>query len=204
MLLSSQTQNSLSWWLTTPALTVKKSFLITWNFITTNASFSGWRGVFSCLAVEETKLLINILDLRAVMLALQHSIPNQGAVRQCNNSGLHQPSGCLERSKSDHLVDLCGPHLKSGQLESGLFQPPLPWSRGVDPLSSCLQSGMLKIRDSGCGHLRQQTTSGCCQNQGPSSFKWFDNLLVSVQANLGLPSSANPTLLKYIERKKWF
>lgn len=120
MLLSSQTRISLSWWIITLALSVRKSFLpYHWKVLTTHANLSGWGIVFQFLqgtwSREDTKLPIDILEHRAVRLSLWrwtsllkgHPIWVQS---QCHYSGINQKSqghkepGCFEESKTDILV----------------------------------------------------------------------------------------------------
>ena len=70
---------SLSWWLSPPNLGSGRSFLpVVWTIVTTDASLSGWGGVLKDQTVqgvwsaEESRLPINILELRAIFLSLSH------------------------------------------------------------------------------------------------------------------------------------
>lgn len=79
ILLPSVVRRDLQWWLVSPAVSQGRSFLpLTWAVITTDASLSGWGAVFGHHTVqgrwslEESRLQINLLELRAICLALSH------------------------------------------------------------------------------------------------------------------------------------
>lgn len=84
----SQISTSLSWWITTFSLTVEKSFLpCNWKVLTTVASLSSWQRVLQFLtiqekwSIDETKLPIDISELRAVRLPQWHIATIKGARR---------------------------------------------------------------------------------------------------------------------------
>ncbi|KAM4027625.1 uncharacterized protein ACNLHF_023307 isoform 1-T1 [Anomaloglossus baeobatrachus] len=75
--LSSQARNSLQWWLQPLSLSQGRSFLTpSWVILTTDASLSGWGAVFlhhraqGTWTPSESALPINVLEIRAVFLAL--------------------------------------------------------------------------------------------------------------------------------------
>ncbi|CAJ0958249.1 unnamed protein product [Ranitomeya imitator] len=75
--LSPRVRQSLVWWTLGPSLLQGKSFLpIRWLVVTTDASLLGWGAVFlhhsaqGRWTVRESKLPINILEIRAIRLAL--------------------------------------------------------------------------------------------------------------------------------------
>ncbi|KAM4037388.1 ELMO domain-containing protein 3 isoform 1-T2 [Anomaloglossus baeobatrachus] len=76
--LSLATKTSLQWWLLPNSLSQGKSFLPpTWAVVTTDASLSGWGAVFLHHRAQgtwtpiESSLQINVLEIRAVYLALK-------------------------------------------------------------------------------------------------------------------------------------
>lgn len=135
--------------------------------------------------------------------------PKQGAVRQYHGCGLHRPSSghqelcSLKGSKPNNFLDgnflsrdLCRSHPRSGNLKSEPPQLPLPGSRGTCSLPRYIQSDISKMGGSQCRHpslqIQQQSSSVYSQDKGSSSpsLECLDSSLVSVQANLRLPSSA--------------
>ncbi|XP_077338321.1 uncharacterized protein LOC143982996 [Lithobates pipiens] len=74
---SQSVRNSLIWWLRSPVIQSGKSFLpLKWTVITTDTSLSGWGGVIGVQSpqglwsTEESKLPINLLELRAIRRCL--------------------------------------------------------------------------------------------------------------------------------------
>ncbi|XP_040270849.1 uncharacterized protein LOC120986377 [Bufo bufo] len=80
--LSRQVRASLPWWQSSLNLSSGRSFLpFSWTIVTTDASLIGWGGVLRNLTVqgvwstEESRLPINVLELRAIFHSLSHWTP---------------------------------------------------------------------------------------------------------------------------------
>lgn len=150
---------------------------------------------------------ISIPELKAIRLSLQHwSFLKRHPVQVHSYNATMvahikpQVMKCLAALKAasqiflfDKLVSVfCGPHLKSGQLASVVSQPPRlgPW--GIVSSFRCIKSDIPKMGDSGCGY-----PTSCCKSQGSSTLRFRSSncLLISVQANLCLPSTQISALL---------
>ncbi|XP_044151545.1 nuclear pore complex protein Nup155 [Bufo gargarizans] len=131
-----QIRLDLSWWLLPRTVSLGQSFLPpSWRVITTDASLSGWGAVFESLtvqglwSVQESSLQINVLELRAIFLALSHwtsrlrGLPiqiqtdNSTAVAYLNHQGgtrsvmaLREASQIL-RWAEDHVPVLSAVHI---------------------------------------------------------------------------------------------
>lgn len=133
ILLPVSVRTDLQWWLVSPTILQGRSFLpLTWEVVTTDASLSGWGAVFGSLTVqgkwsaEESRLQINILELRAIFLALSHwssllqghpvriQTDNTTAVAYLNHQGGTRSSAALlEASRSLRWAELHVPALSA-------------------------------------------------------------------------------------------
>lgn len=126
-------RRDLTWWLVPSTTLQGRSFLpLTWSVVTTDASLSGWGAVFGSLTVqgrwssEESCLQINLLELRAIFLALSHwsshlrghpvrvQTDNTTAVAYLNHQGGTRSSAALrEASRTLRWAELHVPALSA-------------------------------------------------------------------------------------------
>lgn len=126
-------RTDLRWWLFSPNVLQGRSFLpLTWAIVTSDASLSGWGAVFGSFTVQgkwsvkESRLQINILELRAIFLALLHwssllrghpvriQTDNTTAVAYLNHQGGTRSSAALqEASRTLQWAELHVPALSA-------------------------------------------------------------------------------------------